>query len=144
MHHMISPANKSTTRKSIVLVSSTSGYFGGTGMSAYISSKHGVVGLLRGSQPTAKKYGIAITGIAPFFTPTNITSRVSARWQADGLQGNTPEAVGMAIAQSSTEEMSSGSCVLVRPTMRRIAQVSLLLLLVRLVLANCTGRGAYP
>lgn len=118
MHHMISPANKSTSRKSIVLLSSTSGYFGSTGMSAYISSKHGIIGLLRGSQPAAEKYGIAITGIAPFFTPTSITSRVSARWQADGLQGNTPEGVGMAIVQSSTDEVSSGSCFLVHsPTL---------------------------
>lgn len=87
-------------------------------MSAYISSKHGIIGLLRGSQPAAEKYGIAITGIAPFFTPTSITSRVSARWQADGLQGNTPEGVGMAIVQSSTDEVSSGSCFLVHsPTL---------------------------
>ncbi|KAF7544841.1 hypothetical protein G7046_g9701 [Stylonectria norvegica] len=36
-------------RGSVVLVSSTSGYFGGTEVVSYISSKHGVIGLLRAS-----------------------------------------------------------------------------------------------
>ena len=144
MHHMISPVNKSTSRRSIVLVSSTSGYFGSTGMSAYISSKHGIIGLLRGSQPTAKKYGISITGVAPFFTPTNITSRVSARWQADGVQGNTPEAVGMAIAQSSTEEVSSGSCILVHMLCDCRGSPMLPCFYLGWSWLTVQGRGAYP
>ena len=37
-------------RGSIILIASTSGYFGGTGVVSYISSKHGVVGVMRSSQ----------------------------------------------------------------------------------------------
>ncbi|KAL2815282.1 hypothetical protein BDW59DRAFT_16627 [Aspergillus cavernicola] len=115
MHHMKPYAREIRAHKSIVLVSSTSGYFGGTGVSAYVSSKHAIVGLLRSSQVAAKKYGIAITGIAPFFTTTNITAKAGERWQADGLTPNTPEDVGLAIARSSVEGLSGTSTLVAGP-----------------------------
>jgi NAD(P)-dependent dehydrogenase (short-subunit alcohol dehydrogenase family) len=98
---------------SIILVASTSGYFGGTGVSAYISSKHGVIGLLRGSQQAARKYGISVKAIAPFFTPTRITAGFADRWKEAGLEVNTPEMVGTAIAHSAMNDTKSGSCILV-------------------------------
>jgi NAD(P)-dependent dehydrogenase (short-subunit alcohol dehydrogenase family) len=113
MHYMKSSTKPPGGKKSIVLVVSTSGYFGNTAVSGYVSSKHGIIGLLRSSQVAAKQNGVSITGIAPFFTPTNITSKVAERWKANGLESNTPEQMGMAIAQSSVEA-SSGSCTLVR------------------------------
>ncbi|OJJ07345.1 hypothetical protein ASPVEDRAFT_142335 [Aspergillus versicolor CBS 583.65] len=112
MHYMKSSTNNAAGRKSIVLVASTSGYFGGTGVSAYVSSKHAIIGLLRGSHVAAQKHGITVTGIAPFFTYTNITAKAGTRWQADGLKPNTTDDVGLAIAQSSVEG-ASGSCTLV-------------------------------
>ncbi|KAL4863332.1 hypothetical protein BDV12DRAFT_29132 [Aspergillus spectabilis] len=118
MHHMKSSTNRTPGHKSIVLVASTSGYFGGTGVSAYVSSKHAVIGLLRGSHAAAKKHGITVTGVAPFFTTTNITAKAGVRWQADGLKPNTTDDVGFAIAQSSVEG-SSGSCTLVAGPNRR-------------------------
>lgn len=102
-----------------MLVASTSGYFGGTGVAAYIASKHGVIGLLRASQLAAKKYGISITAVAPFFTSTAITSGLSERWKAAGLEANTPEMVGKVILQSALEDNNSGSCLLVRDTLNR-------------------------
>ncbi|KAL4875136.1 hypothetical protein BJY04DRAFT_202644 [Aspergillus karnatakaensis] len=117
MHHMKHSTN-STGHKSIVLVASTSGYFGGTGVSAYVSSKHAIIGLLRGSHVTAKKHGITVTGIAPFFTTTQITAKAGVRWQADGLKPNTTDDVGFAIAQSSVEG-ESGSCTLVAGPYRK-------------------------
>ncbi|KAL4922092.1 hypothetical protein BDW62DRAFT_197328 [Aspergillus aurantiobrunneus] len=118
MHYMKLSTNKAAGRKSIVLVASTSGYFGGTGVSAYVSSKHAIIGLLRSSHAAADRHGITVTGIAPFFTYTNITARAGARWQADGLKPNTTEDVGTAIARSSVEG-SSGSCTLVAGPFRR-------------------------
>lgn len=114
MHYMKKSSTNNTAagRKSIVLVASTSGYFGGTGVSAYVSSKHAIIGLLRSSHVTAKHHGITVTGIAPFFTYTNITAKAGTRWQADGLKPNTTDDVGLAIAQSSVEG-ASGSCTLV-------------------------------
>ena len=55
---------------SIVLVSSTSGYFGGSAVTGYVASKHGVIGLLRSSQAVANKIGVRVNGVAPFFTPS--------------------------------------------------------------------------
>ncbi|KAE8164092.1 hypothetical protein BDV40DRAFT_311153 [Aspergillus tamarii] len=113
MHHMRLSSTTKNGQPSIVLVASTSGYFGGTGVAAYIASKHGVIGLLRASQLAAKKYNISITAVAPFFTPTAITSGLSERWKAAGLEANTPEMVGKVILQSALDGNNSGSCLLV-------------------------------
>jgi NAD(P)-dependent dehydrogenase (short-subunit alcohol dehydrogenase family) len=113
MHYMKSSSTGERIQRSIILVSSTSGYFGGTGVSAYIASKHGVIGLLRGSQVAARRHGIAVKGIAPFFTPTRITQGLAARWKESGMDSNTPESVGNIIVQSSLDDSQSGSCILV-------------------------------
>lgn len=114
MHYMKSSSTPDGILPSIILVASTSGYMGGTGVSAYIASKHGVIGLLRGSQQAAQRYGISVKGIAPFFTPTRMTAGFAERWCNAGLEGNTPEMVGSVIAQSALDDTKSGSCILVR------------------------------
>lgn len=90
MHHMKINSSIDDVPPSIILVASTSGYFGGTGVSAYVSSKHGMIGLLRGSQKAARKYGVSVKAIAPFFTPTRITAGFADKWKEAGLEGNTP------------------------------------------------------
>lgn len=110
MHYLISsPRSHPAVQPCIILVSSTSGYFGGTGVSGYITSKHGVIGLLRGSQVAARRYGIAVKAIAPFYTPTRIT----AGFADTGMEGNSPESVGRAIACTSVDDTKSGSSILV-------------------------------
>ncbi|KAJ5625455.1 hypothetical protein N7510_001764 [Penicillium lagena] len=109
MHHMKKDSLSDDVPPSIILVASTSG----TGVSAYISSKHGVIGLLRGSQQAARKYGISVKAVAPFFTPTRITAGFADKWKEAGLEENTPEMVGTAIAQSAMNDTKSGSCILV-------------------------------
>ncbi|KAL5044345.1 hypothetical protein BDW71DRAFT_209348 [Aspergillus fruticulosus] len=123
MHYMKSTSARPSGRKSIVLVASTSGYFGGTGVSAYVSSKHAIIGLLRSSHVAASQHGVTVTGVAPFFTHTNITAKAGARWQADGLKPNTTDEVGMAIALSSVEG-DSGSCTLVAGPYRKEMEAS--------------------
>jgi NAD(P)-dependent dehydrogenase (short-subunit alcohol dehydrogenase family) len=103
----------STSSKSIVLVGSTSSYFGGTGVTAYVASKHGVLGLLRASQSTARGLGVRVNGIAPFLTPTHITAGFAQRWRDQGLEENTPERVAEAIALIALDETRQGDCVLV-------------------------------
>ncbi|KAF7595681.1 hypothetical protein BBP40_005125 [Aspergillus hancockii] len=83
---------------SILLMASTSGYFGGTGVTAYIASKHGVVGLLRASQGVAQQYGIRVNAVAPFFTPTRITAGFTTKWAQAGLEANTPQRVAEVVA----------------------------------------------
>jgi NAD(P)-dependent dehydrogenase (short-subunit alcohol dehydrogenase family) len=91
----VDPITKS--RGSVVLVASTSGYFGGTGVVSYISSKHGTIGLLRSSQKVAAQHAIRVNGVAPFFTPTYITGGYSDKWKEKGLQANTTTDVANAI-----------------------------------------------
>ncbi|RAH39967.1 dehydrogenase with different specificitie [Aspergillus brunneoviolaceus CBS 621.78] len=110
MHHM---RNKHHLSRSIVLLASTSGYFGGTGVAAYVASKHGSVGLLRASQTTAQQYGIRINAVAPFFTPTRITAGFSEQWLEAGLEANTPQRVADMIGQVAMDSSRKGSCVLV-------------------------------
>lgn len=97
----------------MVLVASTSGYFGGSGVSAYVASKHGVVGLLRASQLAAKQCNVRVNAIAPFLTPTAITRAYSAKWIERGLESNTPEAVANVLAEISLDQSRRGTCVLV-------------------------------
>jgi NAD(P)-dependent dehydrogenase (short-subunit alcohol dehydrogenase family) len=92
------PLTDNASRGSITLVTSTSGYFGTTGNAAYIASKHGVVGLLRGSQQRATEKQIRVNSIAPCFTPTFITASLCDGIEQAGIESNTPEMVGEAIA----------------------------------------------
>ncbi|GES64699.1 MFS multidrug transporter [Aspergillus terreus] len=108
MHHM-----KPRQTGSIVLLASTSGYFGGTGVTAYVASKHGIVGLLRASQSKAQQHGIRVNAIAPFLTPTRITAGFAQQWQDAGLEANTPARVAEAIAQAALDATRRGSCVMV-------------------------------
>ncbi|KAJ5951917.1 uncharacterized protein N7479_010330 [Penicillium vulpinum] len=110
--------NTSTTpgpqlTKSILLVASTSSYFGGTGVAAYIASKHGVLGLLRACQSVAHGYGVRVNAVAPFLTPTHITAGFVDRWSEAGLEKNTPDGVADAIAFVSLDEKRHGESVLV-------------------------------
>lgn len=98
---------------SVVLIASTSAYWGGTGVSAYVSSKHGVLGLMRSCQATAVKCNVRVNGVAPFFTPTHITASFADSWKAAGLEANTPEGVAQVIMQTSLDEKRSGTCILV-------------------------------
>ncbi|KAJ5717357.1 hypothetical protein N7488_003003 [Penicillium malachiteum] len=104
--------NQSTT-KSIILLGSTSSYFGGTGVTAYVASKHGVLGLLRASQSRATELGIRVNAIAPFLTPTHITAGFADRWREEGLEENTPERVASTIAYVGLDESRKGECILV-------------------------------
>lgn len=98
------------------MIASTSGYFGGTGVVAYISSKHGIVGLARASQPKANELGVRVNVVAPFFTPTYITNGYSDKWKERGLPANTVEGVADAIVATSTDPTHKGHSVMVRHT----------------------------
>lgn len=103
-------------RGSVVLVASTSGYFGGTGVVSYVSSKHGVVGLLRSSHTAAQRLGIRVNSVAPFVTPTFITEAYLSAWKAEGLPTNTPADVAMGILHMSLDTNMKGKCCLVGQT----------------------------
>lgn len=116
MHHMKSqdPLPGTEHRGSVVLIASTSGYFGGTGVMAYVASKHGVVGLLRASQKTAVKNSVRVNAVAPYFTPTHMTENFSEQWLNQGLPANTPLDVATAIVTTALDENLAGNTILVR------------------------------
>ena len=120
MHHMKQqePVSGSQHRGSVVLIASTSGYFGGTGVMAYVASKHGVVGLLRASQRTAVKNHIRVNAVAPYFTPTHMTGEFSKKWLEHGLPANTALDVATAVATTALDEGLSGNTILVRRSSR--------------------------
>ena len=114
MHSMKSnPPDSDGARGSIILIASTSGYFGGTGVVSYISSKHGVVGLCRSSQRVANQLQVRVNVIAPFFTPTYITGGYSEKWKERGLPANTVEDVAAAIVHTSIEPDRKGHSIMV-------------------------------
>jgi NAD(P)-dependent dehydrogenase (short-subunit alcohol dehydrogenase family) len=99
---------------SITLVSSTSGYIGGTEVVSYISSKHGITGLLRASHAEAKRKGVRLNAVAPFITPSRITSSYSDAWIAKGLPTNKASEVALAIVQMTLKTDRVGKCDMVR------------------------------
>lgn len=107
------PSFSDGSRGSIVLLASTSGYFGGTGVAAYVASKHGIIGLLRSSQTVAQDAEIRLNAVAPYFTPTQITAGFAKEWKAAGLETNTPEGVASVIAQMALDSNRHGACALV-------------------------------
>lgn len=112
MHYMSKPRADGDAG-SIVLIASTSGYFGGTGVGAYVASKHGVIGLLRACQGVAIRRGIRVNAVAPFFTPTQITAGYAQQWKDSGLEANTPETVAEEIYRVSVEPTLTGECSMV-------------------------------
>ncbi|KAI5460167.1 putative short chain dehydrogenase/reductase [Mariannaea sp. PMI_226] len=106
------PTSSSGSKGSIVLVTSTSGYFGSTGVGAYIASKHGITGLLRAAQRVGQEQGIRINGVAPFFTPTKTFNTLAEKWKHSSLKSNSLEDVATAIALASTRD-ETGKCYLI-------------------------------
>lgn len=120
MHSMKSnPLDLDGARGSIVLIASTSGYFGGTGVVSYVSSKHGVIGLARASQTVAQQLSIRVNVVAPFFTPTHITSGYSEKWKDYGLPANTTADVANAIVTTSMHPERQGHSIMVSLQQRR-------------------------
>jgi NAD(P)-dependent dehydrogenase (short-subunit alcohol dehydrogenase family) len=110
------PCFQDNSRGSIVLLASTSGYFGGTGVAAYVASKHGTIGLLRAAQGASQNAGIRLNAVAPFFTPTQITAGFAEEWKSAGLENNTVEGVGLVIAHMALDCDEHGACALVNIT----------------------------
>ncbi|KAF5540646.1 short-chain dehydrogenase reductase SDR [Fusarium phyllophilum] len=121
-HHM--QHNQSTSpdglRGSVVLVTSISGYFGTTGVGAYITSKHGLTGLLRASQQVARGLCIGVNAVAPFFTPTPTFKDLAEKWKNSGLKSNAPGDVAEAIALASMQN-ETGKCYMV--VMRKSVEI---------------------
>jgi len=105
------------SKGSIVLISSTSGYFGGTGVTGYITSKHAVTGLLRSSQLEAAKQNIRVNAVAPFVTPTNMSGGWAHEYLDRGLEANTPDGVAKVVGNLAMDDTRKGCCYMVGETL---------------------------
>lgn len=115
MHYMKTqePLPGSQHRGSIVLIISTSGYFGGSGVMGYVTSKHGVTGMFRACQKEAVSNRVRVNAVAPNFTPTNMTGSFAQKWADAGLPANTAADVANAIAATALDEKLAGNAMLV-------------------------------
>ncbi|KAF4991693.1 hypothetical protein FGRMN_7666 [Fusarium graminum] len=104
------PPDQEGWRGSVLLISSASGYIGTTEVVSYVSSKHGVIGLLRSSHGPANRLGVRVSAVAPFVTPTFITQGYSESWKAEGLPTNTAEDVAAGIVHMSLDVEMHGRC----------------------------------
>ena len=75
----------------IVMVSSTAGQVGGAAESAYDTSKHGLIGLMRSVAQDVGRHGATCNAVLPGWVRTEMAER-SARRTAK-RRGTTPEAV---------------------------------------------------
>ncbi|KAL1961704.1 hypothetical protein VTN77DRAFT_1308 [Rasamsonia byssochlamydoides] len=92
----------------LVLVSSISGYFGGRDVLQYKASKHGVIGVMRGTAGHAADIGAHVTAIAPYMTQTQMTSGFSKDWLDAGIPSNKPEDVAEAICLAAADPSLNG------------------------------------
>jgi len=107
------PSASDGSRGSIILIASTAGYFGGTSVVAYVSSKHGIIGLLRSFQAKAMEIGVRLNAIAPTLTPTHMTSSYSKAWLDSGISASKPQEIAAAISQLSIDSAMKRICCLV-------------------------------
>jgi len=63
----------------IVMVSSTAGQVGGRGESAYDSSKHGLLGLMRATAQDVGRFGITCNAVLPGWVRTEMAERSATR-----------------------------------------------------------------
>lgn len=99
-----------------MIIASPSSYFGGTGVISYVTSKHGVIGLLRSCQRVAGLIGVRVNAVAPAFTPTSITSSFAADWAKNGLPQNSTQDVAEAILDTAMNVEFRGRCIIVSIT----------------------------
>lgn len=67
----------------IVMVASTAGLAGGKSLSAYTSSKHGMVGLMRAVAQDVAPFGVTCNAVCPGWVRTELAEMTAARESHD-------------------------------------------------------------
>ncbi|GAD94989.1 15-hydroxyprostaglandin dehydrogenase, putative [Paecilomyces variotii No. 5] len=92
----------------LVLLSSIAGFKETGGLTPYMASKHGVIGLLRGLRITATPENIRINCICPWMTKTRLVNAIEGGWYKLGLPTNEPADVARAIIICATANRGTG------------------------------------
>ncbi|KAI9370414.1 hypothetical protein BJX61DRAFT_535665 [Aspergillus egyptiacus] len=91
----------------LVLISSIIGFKETSDLVPYTTSKHGVVGIMRGLHLQAEKEGIAVNVICPWVTRTRMIVGIEKPWTEAGLPVNEPEDVARTILLCATANRGS-------------------------------------
>ncbi|KAJ9306718.1 hypothetical protein DTO217A2_3705 [Paecilomyces variotii] len=92
----------------MILVSSIAGFKETGGLTPYMASKHGVIGILRGLRLTALPENIRINVICPWMTKTRLVEGIEDGWYKLGLPTNEPADVARAIVTCATANRGTG------------------------------------
>lgn len=105
--------DKAPLSRSIVLLSSVAGIAEASGLFAYSTSKHGVIGLMRALRRWApSKYGVRVNALCPWATDTRLLN-VKDAWVEEKMPLNTVQDVGRIILQCSADHTLNGKAVYV-------------------------------
>lgn len=74
------PEMKKRQSGSIVITSSIAGVGGGAGVSAYVASKHAVIGIMRSAADECAPFGIRVNTVNPGFTETPMMRSLEAQF----------------------------------------------------------------
>lgn len=79
----------------------------------YVASKHGVIGLMRGTNMHAKNNNLPlrINAVAPSWTRTGLVQVSQTQFEKLGVISQPPEAVARSVALLATDETRSGQCI---------------------------------
>jgi NAD(P)-dependent dehydrogenase (short-subunit alcohol dehydrogenase family) len=79
----------------------------------YVASKHGVIGLMRGTSMHAKNNNLPlrINAVAPSWTRTGTVTISQAQFEKLGVISQPPEAVARSVALLATDETRSCQCI---------------------------------
>lgn len=90
---------------SLVLTGSAASYLDTPGIPVYNAAKHGVIGLVRSLRDTLREEGLVrVNVVAPWFTATPFTAKLTEKWKANGLPANQPIDVAWALLYVALNE----------------------------------------
>jgi len=81
------PEMKKRGSGSIIITSSTAGIKGSSGMSAYVTSKHAVIGMMRCAALECAKQGIRVNTVNPSPTETRMMRSIEKQGRPDSPEG---------------------------------------------------------
>jgi len=96
--------------KAVILLGSMASWIGAPSLQIYAASKHAVLGLMRGIDPTLRQYGIRTATIHPWYADTNILP-ISAKILLAGVPlASVPRVAGAILCSATDPDMeTSGS-----------------------------------
>ncbi|KAL4946514.1 hypothetical protein BDV06DRAFT_86837 [Aspergillus oleicola] len=92
----------------IVLMSSIIGFSETEHLVPYTTSKHGVVGVMRGLHLQAAKEGIRVNVVCPWVTRTRMIVGIEQEWEKEGHPLNEPSDVARCFAICATANRGTG------------------------------------